>query len=106
MQDLSCGESSSTDQITTPDVPNGLTAIKESNSGKSLDKPQSPGSSGTNIGHSKFKTPRPLGATKNNPRRMSDSVVAKKPSAAKSRPTSSVSGSKIQSKSPHSKKPT
>ena len=106
MQDITYGSSSTTDQNTTLDVPNGLTTIKESDKDKSLNKPQSPSSSsssGTTSSQSKLM-PRPLAATKNNPRRMSDTSVTKKSTPAKLRPAS-VSHSKIvPSKSPHSKK--
>lgn len=106
MQDLSCGESSTEQSTTTTDIPNGLTTIRESDE-KNFNPPQSPSSSGeTTTSQSKLKSmPRPLGATKNS-RRLSDSSVAKKPTATKPRPAS-VSTSKIPpAKSPHYKKHT
>lgn len=108
MQDLSCSSNVEESTTTTSkDVPNGLTPIRESEDERSVTKPpQSPNSSGeTSTGQSKFKS-RPLAATKNNPRRSSDSSVVKKPTAVKQRPAS-VSSSKIQpAKSPHYKKHT
>ena len=108
MQDLSCSSNTEESSTTTStDVPNGLTTIRELDDEKIANKPpHSPSSSGeTSTSQSKFK-PRPLAATKNNPRRSSDSSVVKKQTAVKQRP-SSVSSSKIQpAKSPHYKKHT
>lgn len=104
MQDLSCGESSNTEQNTSTDLPNGLTPIQESVSNKSLDKsPRSPSSSSSEMttSHSKLNKPRPLGATKNL-RRSSESSVTKKPASGNRSRTSSSSTSKISGSNPGS----